>query len=143
MFGHSRELIYGAALQRHFLVIPDVMSGGLRDLAVLLERWWEFIAIIYKYPEDYDLGQDALRDVGQYLADATDVEMGMWHELCATLEADTEMLEANDEIEWDYSGKVTRSKKETDPKLFIGDVVYFGKFDCLGVVCRWDKGELY
>jgi len=142
LLGHSSELFYGAALQRQFLTRLEANELDFQAVCRDIEDWWTYIAVTYQYPEDYELAREALRDVAPYFENAQGADLDLWNDMTATIQSDIELLETNDSIEWDYSGKVQRGViGERDPKFFIGDVVYFGKFGCLGVICRWDRGE--
>ncbi|CAG8656558.1 42550_t:CDS:2 [Gigaspora margarita] len=139
--GYNRDIIYGIALQLHFVRSPEYLDCTLGDLCKLMGFWWSFVATRYRYPEDYELGRIALADIENYLAAGTEIEQEMWQELIEDVKADIEGLEEDDRIDWDFeSGRSVRGQLgKKDPKFYIGDVVNFKKFHSLGVICRWDR----
>ncbi|EXX58209.1 hypothetical protein RhiirA5_493737 [Rhizophagus irregularis] len=145
--GYNRDIIYGTALQLHFIrspdhfKSPDFLEFSLGDMCRLMNFWWSFIAARYRYPEDYELGKAAISDIELYISTGTMPEQGMWRRLIENVKADIEGLEEDDRIDWDYaSGQSIRGQLgKKDPKFFIGDVVCFKKFHSLGVICRWDR----
>ncbi|CAG8560194.1 14379_t:CDS:2 [Acaulospora morrowiae] len=139
--GYNRDIIYGTALQLHFVRSPEYLDCTLGDLCKLMNFWWSFVAARYRYPEDYELGRMALADISNYIAGGTPLEQDMWQRLAEDVNEDIEGLEEDDCADWDFeSGQSLRGQfGKKDPKFYIGDVVNFKKFHSLGVICRWDR----
>ncbi|CAG8514148.1 2734_t:CDS:2 [Acaulospora colombiana] len=139
--GYNRDIIYGTALQLHFVRSPEYLDCTLGDLCKLMNFWWSFVAARYRYPEDYEFGRMALADISNYISGGTPVEQDMWQRLAEDVNEDIEGLEDDDCADWDFeSGQSLRGQLgKKDPKFYVGDVVNFKKFHSLGVVCRWDR----
>ncbi|RHZ84797.1 hypothetical protein Glove_74g106 [Diversispora epigaea] len=139
--GYNRDIIYGTALQLHFIRSPEYLDCSLGDLCKLMNFWWSFVAARYRYPEDFEFGRLALVEIEPYLVGCTLVEGDMWSRLAEDVREDIEALEEDDSVDWDYeSGQSLRGQLgKKDPKFYVGDVVNFKKFHSLGVVCRWDR----